>query len=163
MLTGAYGPGEVARTLNAVYGYRTRKTVEPRAERCSPARMPTSCLPIRSMPVTPGTWASFRQGTHPAMVTRGGVRAKVQDILKKSLVLPRPHPRVRLHGADALRRTAGLMITAELHLVKAAGGDEEAVPVLPLRRLQREPAPRRGYPSVWWKRPSSGSCSGLSA
>jgi len=122
MLTGAYGPGEVARTLNDVYGYRTRKTLERGGTRLSRSY----AYKIFTNPFYAGyTWykGSVRPGLHPAMVTEAEF-GRVQELLRASMV-----PRAQTHefAYTGLMRCGycGAMVTAELHMVKAAGGTKK--------------------------------------
>ncbi len=119
MLTGAYGPSEVARTLNDVYGYRTRKTVH----RGGTALSRSYAYKMFANPFYAGyTWymGKLRPGAHPAMVTEAEF-GQVQEFLKKSLV---SHAHTHEFAYTGLMRCGycGSQITAELHMVKAAGG-----------------------------------------
>lgn len=122
MLTGAYSPGEVARTLNEVYGYRTRKTLERGGTKLSRSY----AYKIFTNPFYAGyTWykGSVRPGVHPAMVTEAEF-GRVQDMLKASMV---PHAQTHEFAYTGLMRCGccGAMVTAELHMIKAAGGSKK--------------------------------------
>ena len=119
MLTGAYSPGEVARTLSDVYGYRTRKTLERGGTKLSRSY----AYKLFTNPFYAGyTWykGDVRPGVHPAMVTEAEF-GRVQELLKASMV---PHAKTHEFAYTGLMRcgACGAMVTAELHLIKAAGG-----------------------------------------
>jgi len=119
MLTGAYSPAEVARTLNDVYGYRTRKTLERGGTRLSRSY----AYKIFTNPFYVGyTWykGDVRPGAHPAMVTEVEF-GRVQELLRASMV---PHAQTHEFAYTGLMRcgACGAMVTAELHMIKAAGG-----------------------------------------
>jgi len=119
MLTGAYGPGQVAKMLSEVYGYRTRTTVS----RGGTPLSRSYAYKIFTNPFYAGyTWymGQLRPGVHPAMVTEAEF-GRVQEILGMSTVT---HAHVREFAYTGLMRCGhcGAQITAELHQVKAAGG-----------------------------------------
>ena len=119
MLTGAYSPGAVARTLNEVYGYRSRKTVKRGGTKLSRSY----AYKLFTNPFYAGyTWylGQMRPGVHQAMVTEAEF-SRVQEMLKESMV---PHAQVHEFAYTGLMRCGycGSHITAELHQIKAKGG-----------------------------------------
>jgi len=129
LLTDAYSPAQVVQTLSDVYGYRTRPTLNRGGTKLSRSQ----AYKLFANPFYAGyTWykGQIRQGTHPAMVTEAEF-AQVQAHLGKNLAIKGlgdkglvQHAQTREFAYTGLMRCGycSSQITAEHHLIKAAGG-----------------------------------------
>lgn len=112
MLTGAYSPGQVVRTLNKVYGYRTRKT-----ENQGGVPLSRSCAyKLFTNPFYAGFIVykgRLMKGSHPPMVTEEEFY-RVQEYLKRTT---KQHAHRHTFSYTGLMQCGycGLQVTGEEH------------------------------------------------